>query len=69
MDSGPDKENIADGLLPSQNGHAAPSPRKVKTKKTRSASMGPGSLNMPLKEEAGNRRKVSYFTVLRNLPI
>jgi kinetochore protein Spc7/SPC105 len=52
-----DKENIADGLLASSNQKRdAPSPKK--TKKSRSLSMGPGALNVPLKEDAGNRRKV-----------
>jgi hypothetical protein len=52
-----DKENIADGLLTSSSQKRdAPSPKKAK--KSRSLSMGPGALNVPLKEDAGNRRKV-----------
>lgn len=51
------KENIADGLLPAAPKMASLSPRKPK--KSRSLSMGPGArASAPLKEDAGNRRKV-----------
>jgi kinetochore protein Spc7/SPC105 len=55
-----DKENIADGLVaPAIGKLTAPSPKKKGgMKKSRSMSMGPGALSVPLKEDAGNRRKV-----------
>ena len=52
-----DKENIADGLTVPKATVTLPSPKKG-TKKSRSLSMGPGALNVPLKEDSGNRRKV-----------
>jgi hypothetical protein len=59
MDSEIDKENITNGLDIKRNA-IQPSPKKG-AKKTRS-SMGPGVLSegrsVPLKEDAGNRRKV-----------
>jgi len=52
------KENIAEGLVaPTVAKNNAPSPTKP-SKKSRSLSMGPGALGVPLKEDAGNRRKV-----------
>jgi kinetochore protein Spc7/SPC105 len=52
-----DKENFTDGLLATSSAKRdAPSPKK--SKKSRSLSMGPGALNVPLKEDSGNRRKV-----------
>lgn len=67
MDVEFDKENITDGL---DMKRAAPSPKKA-PKKTRS-SIGPGVLSegrsVPLKEDAGNRRKVgiaiAYLVVI-----
>jgi kinetochore protein Spc7/SPC105 len=53
-----DKENMVDGgLAVLDYKRAAPSPRKG-AKKSRSLSMGPGALTVPLKEDSGNRRKV-----------
>lgn len=50
------KENIADGLVPTAVEKTfSMSPKK--SKKSRSLSMGPGSSTI-LKENAGNRRKV-----------
>jgi kinetochore protein Spc7/SPC105 len=54
-----DKENITDGLVaPKAAFVTLPSPKKG-VKKPRSLSIGPGALNVPLKEDSGNRRKVS----------
>jgi kinetochore protein Spc7/SPC105 len=61
-----DKENIADGLLASSN-HKSDAPSPKKAKKSRSLSMGPGALNVPLKEDAGNRRKVGLPLLTRSL--
>jgi hypothetical protein len=55
MSADTNKENIADGLLAPLE---ATSVGTRKSKKSRSLSAGPGSLNVPLKEESGNRRKV-----------
>jgi kinetochore protein Spc7/SPC105 len=55
MSADTNKENIADGLLAPLE---AKSVGTRKSKKSRSLSVGPGSLNVPLKEEDGNRRKV-----------
>ncbi|TLD35890.1 Spc7-domain-containing protein [Venturia nashicola] len=67
MDVEFDKENITDGL---DMKRAAPSPKKA-PKKTRS-SIGPGVLSegrsVPLKEDAGNRRKSAFPAVKSILP-
>jgi hypothetical protein len=52
-----DKENITDGLMMPAPTTTKPSPKKG-LKKSRSLSMGPGALIVPLKEDSGNRRKV-----------
>ena len=52
-----DKENITDGLVARKPTVTVPSPKKG-AKKSRSLSMGPGALSVPLKEDSGNRRKV-----------
>lgn len=60
------KENIADGLIANGSFKASTQPLKKSApspkKKTRSKSIGPGGLGEleapPLKETAGNRRKV-----------
>jgi len=58
MSSEVGKENIAEGLVaPTAAKNDAPPPVKA-MKKSRSLSMGPGALNVPLKEDSGNRRKV-----------
>jgi hypothetical protein len=58
MSSELEKENIAEGLVaPTAAKNDAPSSVKA-SKKSRSLSMGPGALNVPLKEDSGNRRKV-----------
>ncbi|QDS69016.1 hypothetical protein FKW77_009553 [Venturia effusa] len=66
MDVELDKENITDGLGMKR---AAPSPNKA-LKKTRS-SIGPGVLSegrsVPLKEDAGNRRKQSAFPAVKSI--
>lgn len=52
------KENIAEGLVaPTFAKNNALLPTKA-SKKSRSLSMGPGALSVPLKEDSGNRRKV-----------
>lgn len=57
MASDTGKENIAEGLFAPPNAKAdTTSP--AKSKKSRSLSLGPGALNVPLKEDSGNRRKV-----------
>ncbi|KAF1990425.1 Spc7-domain-containing protein [Aulographum hederae CBS 113979] len=53
-----DKENIADGMLDSSPKSSASSPRKSSLR-SRSKSIGPGGLTVPLREESGNRRKSS----------
>lgn len=64
------KENIADGLTakgsfraPSQSPNKSALSPKKSSRKTRSKSIGPGGLEEleapPLKETAGNRRKVA----------
>jgi len=62
MDVEYDKENITDGL-DMKSDTIQPSPKKA-PKKTR-RSLGPGVLSegrsVPLKEDAGNRRKVSNW--------
>lgn len=55
MSADTNKENIADGLLAPLEDTSVGT---RKAKKSRSLSAGPGSLNVPLKEESGNRRKV-----------
>ncbi|KAF2436794.1 Spc7-domain-containing protein [Tothia fuscella] len=68
MEAELDKENIADSLsVASTHKCAAPSPRKG-AKKTRSLSMGPGALSVPLKEDSGNRRKSAFPAVKSILP-
>ncbi|KAF2085161.1 Spc7-domain-containing protein [Saccharata proteae CBS 121410] len=59
-----DKENIADGLHVDINAKEAPvlSPKKS-GRKSRSKSIGPGGLDVPLKENAGNRRKSAFPAV------
>jgi len=58
------KENIAEGLVaPTVTKNKAPSPAKA-LKKSRSLSIGPGALNVPLKENSGNRRKVLLSVLL-----
>jgi len=57
------KENIAEGLVaPTAAKNDALSPMKA-SKKSRSLSMGPGALSVPLKEDSGNRRKVLTSTL------
>ncbi|KAL1625104.1 hypothetical protein SLS56_007531 [Neofusicoccum ribis] len=52
------KENIAEGLsVGSPAKSTALSPKKSGGRKTRSKSIGPGGLDVPLKETGGNRRK------------
>jgi hypothetical protein len=64
MSSEAAKENIAEGLVaPITAKNDAPSPVKA-SKKSRSLSMGPGALNVPLKEDSGNRRKVLTSTLV-----
>jgi kinetochore protein Spc7/SPC105 len=59
-----DKENINDGLIVnSTQKRDVLSPKKGK--KSRSLSMGPGALSVPLKEDSGNRRKVTGFTLVK----
>lgn len=58
-----EKENIADGLVPSASFKAPSlSPKKAAPKKKRAKSIGPGGLEKeeeaPLKASSGNRRKV-----------
>jgi kinetochore protein Spc7/SPC105 len=70
------KENIADGLIANGSFKATTQPLKKSAlspkKKTRSKSIGPGGLGEleapPLKETAGNRRKVcvAHAIVERN---
>jgi hypothetical protein len=72
------KDNIADGLFantsfkaPAQSPkNPAPSPKKS-SRKTRSKSIGPGGLEEldapPLKETAGNRRKVCRVCLFMNV--
>jgi hypothetical protein len=52
-----DKENIADGLVPSP-GKKLFGLSSNRSRKSRSLSMGPGSSSI-LKENLGNRRKVN----------
>lgn len=60
MSAAHDKENIAEGLsVASPAKSTTLSPKKSGGRKTRSKSIGPGGLDVPLKESGGNRRKVS----------
>jgi len=69
MSADMDKENIAEGMLTTAALKApTPSPKKSGMR-SRSQSIGPGGLIVPLKEDAGNRRKVitapkAYFVIL-----
>ncbi|KAL1616460.1 hypothetical protein SLS54_008362 [Diplodia seriata] len=58
MSAAHDKENIAEGLsVASRAKPTALSPKKSGGRKTRSKSIGPGGIDVPLKESGGNRRK------------
>ena len=57
MSTESNKENIASGLLDALDAKPTDVANK-KSKKTRSLSVGPGSLNAPAKEETSRRRKV-----------
>jgi hypothetical protein len=57
MSTESNKENIADGIFDALGSKVLDVPNK-KSKKARSLSVGPGSLDVPSKEENSNRRKV-----------
>ncbi|KAK7547584.1 hypothetical protein IWX49DRAFT_578639 [Phyllosticta citricarpa] len=52
-----DKENIAEGLSVGATADKSALSPKKSGRKTRSKSIGPGGLEVPLKENSGNRRK------------
>jgi len=58
MSTDMDKENIAEGMLTADTLKAPTLSPKRSGMRSRSQSIGPGGLNVPLKQDAGNRRKV-----------
>ncbi|KAK3076192.1 hypothetical protein LTS18_013659, partial [Coniosporium uncinatum] len=67
MSTDMDKENIAEGMLTVGTLKAPTLSPKKSGMRSRSQSIGPGGLNVPLKEDAGNRRKSAFTPTVKSI--